>query len=191
MKNVAWCLVALGMVAGCGSNARPATDGGVTTPDTGTTPGNDGGSQVDAFMMSGPCGSWTANFQPVPAGCLPRCSHATGVAFAACTDQACADAALAADTTPAATITAGTQTVMITCAGGQGVAGCVNAQFLAATDTSCHTELMAFATCYQTHGGDATMCAPEQTAVDDCQTAHQTEITNAAGPLLEACFAAN
>lgn len=194
MKNAAWCVVAvaLGMVAGCGGNARPATDGGVTTPDTGTTPGNDAGMQVDAFMMSGPCGSWTANFQPLPAGCLPRCSAATLAAVGACaqTDTACIQAALTADTTPAATIMAGTQSIMVTCAGsGSTVAGCINVQGIAAEAMFCNAELTAFAQCLNAHGGDATMCATESTARETCNTTNETAIGTAANSLIEMCFA--
>ena len=90
MKNAAWCLVALGMVAGCGSNARPATDGGVTTPDTGTTPGNDAGSQMaDTGGNACPPVMETA---PTAAVCAAMTLTCIGNATTQAEQQACFDA---------------------------------------------------------------------------------------------------
>lgn len=181
MKNAAWCLVALGMVAGCGSNARPATDGGVTTPDTGTTPGNDAATQVDAF--TGPCGSLTGPYDALPASCTPRCTRATLTAAMGCgTDATCLRTALENDTTPVAQVTAGGQTYEFACI------DCYSQAVLYGQAMFCQTELDALATCAAGHNNMPAMCPAEVTAVNDCSNTHMSEIQTAVQGPLVACF---
>ncbi|MFO0680757.1 MAG: hypothetical protein U0234_01845 [Sandaracinus sp.] len=209
MKNAAWCLVALGMVAGCGSNARPATDGGVTTPDTGTTPGNDAGSQTpDTGGGGGTCGSIasaTAAWPALPSGCVPRCAMATALAYNTCAQtfmmnhdqaafQSCKAAAFAADTTPTASVDlGGGDTLSVSCAGNSTNAlSCEQWQLQAAISMSCDSQLGMDLQCEaqaQAGGMDPqTVCATQITAVNDCITANMAAIQTAANGLFTMCF---
>lgn len=169
-------LLALGCLAlvACNSTPRPmitvdAGPGGTDAPGGGTdAPG--GGTdapmmRTDAPMMGGTCGSLagaTSPAPPLPAGCVPRCTTATGTQANTCLmamDQMCLATALMSDTTPAANVDiGGGMTQAINCA------ACFSIQQLSCAYDACPSQTTTYVMCL----GGGGMCTTEFNAINAC-----------------------
>jgi hypothetical protein len=163
MKNVAFVVVALGMVA-CNSPRPNVVDSGpITLGDSG--PRDSGPVGNDTGPVTGGCSLTVTDtsFPSLSAGCFPRCSSATATAVQACTTGQCVADALDADTTPGAAWTANGMAAAMPLDCG----GCYNFQLLHCfAENGCRTETNAFLNCDDTT--DADMCMGEVTAVNTC-----------------------
>lgn len=173
--GIVCCATLLGLV-GCGGNSRPplmlsdsgAVDGSVPGPgsDAGASPGSDAGRPGPGSDAGGSsCATGAAggtDLPPLAAGCTPRCSAATRMAFAMCTTGMCQEMALMADTTPAIpwTLNGMTPMMMLDCL------QCVGYQQISCALDACPPEAMAFIACNPRV--DADMCNGELMALNTC-----------------------
>lgn len=155
MKNVAFAVVALGMVA-CNNSPRLVDSGPIVLPDSGPG-GHDSGPVMghDSGPVTTGCSLTVAagNFGSLTAGCFPRCSAATAMmAFGTGAGQCgamtgnagamCQQAAINADTTASTTVTIGTNSQQLDCG------GCVQFQLLhCASANGCSSQVDAFLSC--------------------------------------------
>ncbi|MGE0785770.1 MAG: hypothetical protein AB7S26_08780 [Sandaracinaceae bacterium] len=173
-----------GVIGGCdsrgGDDAGPIVimrDGGGGGTDAGPGGGTDAGPPAGSCAVS--------SVMPLPAACLPRCSNATLQAANACTDAACQQAALDADTTASIQLTTPGMPVALDCA------TCVAWQQETCAAEVCPTEYMALITCLQMNGGMAAMCMAENTALNTCANMTQMAAFQAcANPRASMCFSA-
>ena len=174
MKNVAYVVLALGMVA-CNNDRPNVVDSGhITIPDSGHPTDTNVAPGHDTGMASGPCTLTFAagNFGSLSAGCFPRCTVATGnTAFAAGCDATCQDTAFTADPTPTApwSVNGRAQTMGLNCG------ACVQfQQFHCLSANGCAAEVDALLQCLTTAFPDGGMpdCTTQGTTLDTCGMAH-------------------
>lgn len=168
------CAALLGLAA-CGDDDTPM----IEFPDSGMTDAGGGGG-TDAGggggTDAGPevCGTFAGQGQPLPSTCLPRCARATLDAYSACPGDAsgatCRQTALDNDTYRTALLTAGAESIELTCD------LCFNIQYESCLNEVCPTEYQAFVTCASSASNPSTDCATQIEAVNTCQTANQTEM---------------
>lgn len=173
-------------------------DGGTTTRDAGTRdagtrdagppPGTDAGTDAGPPPVCSPPGPGgdcqlrvpVGSFGPLNAACLPRCSAATAAAYRACTDQACRNAAVEADTTPGIPYYIGSAPVTdpLDCA------SCVTYQEFHCFSLVCTSEVDAYVD-HCIAGVSPELCDSSITSIDICLAS----VTAAEMATLDACFA--
>jgi hypothetical protein len=180
MKNLAFVVVALGMVA-CNNNNRNTVmidTGIITGQDAYVSPGMDAGPH-DAAQVTGGCtlAIATGNFGSLSAGCFTRCASATITALNACAqgDTACENAAFASDHTPtiAWTINGMAATMPLDCQ------GCYQLQvFHCASANGCASQVDALLTCQNQTGTPD--CTAQGNALDSCITTNTSAVNTCA-----------
>ena len=168
---------------GGGADGGPMVDGGdIVLPDgqvgvdTGGPGVDAGGPGVDAGGGGGSC---TMGATGLVGDCFPRCTATTLSVVAACTDSACAQAALTADTTPPISVTVGTSTQSLTCV------LCFNSQVISCIAQSCPYEYSAYADCEDATPG---YCTSEEATLDDCMFSFETTINACSEARANLCF---
>ncbi|MEZ4340143.1 MAG: hypothetical protein R3B82_26270 [Sandaracinaceae bacterium] len=191
MKKIAFlaALGALALTPGCGGGRSGSDAGGIVLMDSG--PGMMGtdagpgmmGTDAGPGMMGGCSVAGAAGFPPLPAACLPRCSAATLNAINMCTDAACQQAALDADTTaPVNVDVGGGMSESIDCS------GCFNWMINACIFDSCPTEFGACIECSDLCDSSTAGCETEEAAFDSCITTNMTALQSCVNSRAAMCF---
>lgn len=159
------CVVSL---TACDGNADP--DGGpIIVPDAAMPDaGSDGGSDAGNDGGPGYCGSTrfdTRYWAPLPDSCLPLCTAETHDAVRACLTQACAQAAIEADTSPPVDVDTPYGIMQVSCSGASTAYSCPSWQQLSCDAELCPTEYSAWTTCAAARPD----CAVEEAALDRCR----------------------
>ena len=130
------------------------------------------------------CGTVAAGrLTPMNPACMPRCSHATWIAYTACRDTNCVAAALAADTSlPTVYFASGTQVVALACGPPAGGWSCLSWQTFALAADLCPASYDQWGDCT----GD---CASLEAALLTCAQADPTFRPRYLA-LAQMCFAA-
>jgi hypothetical protein len=175
---------------GGGDGATPMTDAGFRVVDSGEAP-----DSPDAFVApdagDGICGESLSptGWAPLPASCLPRCTHETQTAINACAGRAdvedCIGVAISADMTPSTHVRVGSYVLEVSCGGTPGTAySCLEWQLYSCESESCPAEYNAYATC----AGGGAPCTTEQDALVACARA-SAEFATCARTRAPACNA--
>jgi len=172
-------------LAGCGDDSGGrGRDSGITLMDSGvamdssTTTMDSGTTAMDSGGPTGACDVGAMGL--TGAGCFPRCGASTLTAVNACTDGACLNAALGADTTPSIMVTPpGSAPIEVKCL------ECYAIQQNSCAAEACPTEFNTWAMCAQSGGA----CTAENTALNTCIMGSSTFQPCAQGRI-GMCFAA-
>jgi hypothetical protein len=187
LRLSALALGSLGAIAcGGGPVVTPIADAGpIHIVDSGELP-----DSPDAYVApdagDGVCGDSLSptGWAPMPDTCMPRCTHETAVAVAACPDQACENAATHADTTPSVQVrTQGGYLREVNCGGSSTVYSCIEWQAYSCMFEQCPDGYTAWVNCLG--GGGA--CTEERTAAVSCAQANPGWMA-CYQPRVSACF---
>lgn len=191
MKKLALMGILSVLAIGCGDDdgGRPGTDSGlmlmdsgmIVLPDTGTMPMTDAGGPTGECAEPPP-DLRELNMDPEVMGMLlPRCSGETLTCLMGCSDDACADACIAADATPGLDVGGGTTLDCDLCLNAQSN-GCIG-------NEGCEAEWGALFCCVEANScASPTSCPACSAQLSALQTCASAVPQATCQPYLLGCF---